>query len=78
MKMRAKPEESSSQYKCHVCKTFTGDVAKALYELVRRGFFPSYSAAVAQAVVEYYRHVIREDLELSRLSAISKQDDEEA
>jgi len=56
----------------HVCKTYSGEVAKALVELVRLGLASSYASAVAQAVLEYHRRVIREDMELSRLRAISR------
>ena len=51
----------------HICKTYSGEVTKALLELVTLGLASSYASAVAQAVLEYHRRVIREDMELSRL-----------
>ena len=78
MKTRGKSEEKAGEFTCHVCATYGGEVAKALNELVnKRRIFSSYSAAVRQAIIDYYRRLVREDLEVSRFSAISKQDDEE-
>jgi len=70
-------KKSDEQFRCHVCKTFRGDVAKALDELVnKRRVFSSYASAVAQAVIEYYKRFVREDLEISRLQAMSTSGDE--
>ena len=71
MKARGKTETA------HVCKTFRGEVAKALHEMVRRGLFSSYAGAVAQAILEYHRRIIEDDLRLSRLQAISAEPESE-
>jgi Arc/MetJ-type ribon-helix-helix transcriptional regulator len=78
MKKSAKSQGEAGEFSCHVCATYTGEVAKALNELVnKRRIFSSYSAAVRQAVLDHYRRLVREELELSRLSRISKQADEQ-
>jgi hypothetical protein len=62
----------------HVCKTFRGQVAKALDDMVnKRGLFSSYAGAVAQAILEYHRRIVEDDLKLSRLQAISDQSENE-
>jgi hypothetical protein len=77
MKTRGKSQAEAGEFTCHVCTTYAGEVAKALNELVnKRRIFPSYAAAVRQAVIDYYRRLLREDLELSRLASITKENDE--
>jgi len=74
MKTHGKSEEKAGEFTCHVCVTYRGEVAKALDELVnKRRIFSSYSAAVRQAVIDYYRRLIREDLEVLRLRSLSGQ-----
>jgi hypothetical protein len=65
---------SEREFSCHVCKTYGGEIAKALdYMVNQRKIFSSYASAVAQCVLDYYRRLVRDDLEISRLRAISKE-----
>jgi len=57
----------------HVCKTYVGEIGKVLDDLVnRKRVFSSYTDAVGQAVLAYYRRFVEDELRLSRLQAVSE------
>jgi hypothetical protein len=73
MRPREETERTARELRCHICKTFSGDIAKALDDMVnRRRLFSTYTAAVSQAVLDYYRRILRNDLELLHLRATSE------
>jgi hypothetical protein len=77
MRVRTKEAQTTGP-QCHLCKTFRGDIAIALDQMVnRRRLFSSYSDAAGQAILAYYHRVLEDDLKLSRLRALSSETGEE-
>ena len=76
--MRTRGRIDRSRLACHVCKTYLGEIAEALDDVVNnRRLFPSYAAAVGQAVLEYHRRLLREDLQLRLLKASGEEREED-